>query len=81
MSFYGSPQSRTAEEWVNLGASQYREGNYDLAKEAFSNALAVHPGNAVAFENRGRVNLLFKEYQLALADAERTIALASKMKS
>jgi tetratricopeptide (TPR) repeat protein len=54
-----------------------REGNYQQAAEAFSEAIRLRPHDVEALEERAQTYLLLRRYHDALADCDRAIILDS----
>jgi tetratricopeptide (TPR) repeat protein len=63
------------ETTFNKGVEQFNAKNYDAAARSFGLYLQAHPGNKSALKNRGLAYLNLKEYDLAVADLERVVAM------
>lgn len=75
----GQPQT-SASEWNDIGnthASQYR---WDAAIDAYNKAIALDPGFARAYFNRGLAYAGLKHYDEAIADYEQAVAIDPSLK-
>ncbi len=54
--------------YFNIGNNQYKQGDYILASEMYTNALFLDPTMSGAFLNRANSRLKMDQYESALAD-------------
>jgi DNA-binding helix-hairpin-helix protein with protein kinase domain len=54
--------------YYKQGKSNYKRGEYELAIESFSEAIAQNPQNVVAYVNRGNARYNIKDYEGAIED-------------
>ena len=59
----------------NRGVAYANKGDYDLAVEAFTNAIALNPNLAMAYSNRGGAYRDKGDYDRAIEDCTRAIEL------
>ena len=57
------------------GNEAYKEGDYGEACELYTKAIFHNPGNAGYYGNRSATLLMLEQYQRALEDAVKSIAL------
>ena len=57
------------------GNKAFQEGNFDAAIDCFSKAIKSDASNHVLYSNRSAAYASLKKYDLALQDADKTIAL------
>jgi tetratricopeptide (TPR) repeat protein len=67
-----------AVEYVKSGNSLLDQGEYDLAIAEFSQALAIDPNYAAAYEGRGNVYFVQGYYSTAITDYDHVILLYPK---
>ena len=59
----------------NRGVSYANKGDYELAIEAFTNAITLNPNLAMAYSNRGGAYRDKGDYDRAIEDCDEAIAL------
>ncbi|TPX33118.1 hypothetical protein SmJEL517_g03939 [Synchytrium microbalum] len=64
-----------AEEFKAQGNKAFSAGDFDTAIKAFSQAIELDTSNHVLYSNRSAAYASLKNYQKALEDAEKTVAL------
>ncbi|KAI9338912.1 hypothetical protein DFJ73DRAFT_798110 [Zopfochytrium polystomum] len=67
--------SPTSDELKALGNAAFAAGDFRGAIAHFSDAVAIDPNNAVLFSNRSAAHASLRDYQAALDDADRAVAL------
>ena len=65
------------EDFKVAGNKAFAEGKFDQAIDLFTQAINVDSSNHVLYSNRSAAYASTKKYDLALADAEKTISLKS----
>ena len=69
---YLSPQ---AEQLKREGNAVLQEGNMEEAIRLYSAAIVLDPNNPILYSNRSAAYAKIREYEKALEDAEKTVAL------
>jgi len=67
------PPAPSYEDLVAQGLARGREGHLDEAGQAFDRAIALDPGRAEAFVERGGLRFLEKNYDAAIRDLEQAL--------
>ncbi len=70
-----SLEEQKAEISVELGIRYFKEDNFDLAIEMFTQAIQLNPNNDGAYFYRGVCYEEQKDYELALKDCEKVLEL------
>ena len=70
----------TATDWNLLGGTYLNEGRYDLAIAAFDEAIAMEPGHARAYFNRGQALAKLGRHSEAIAAYETAVGLDPALK-
>jgi serine/threonine protein kinase len=70
-----SASGRTKEQWLADGDTYYRTRRNDEAIAAYSQAIALDPDYAMAYNNRGTAYHNLQQYRQAIADYDRAIEL------
>jgi tetratricopeptide (TPR) repeat protein len=74
------PAPVTAADWNALGGTYLNEGRYDLAIEAFDNAIAIEPGYARAYFNKGQALAKLGRHSEAIDAYNKAIELDPALK-
>lgn len=67
-----------AEEKNNTGRKEYLEKRYDAAIKSYSDAIAINPKNSIYYSNRSASYMKTCSYELAVADALKSIEIDPK---
>lgn len=70
-----SGQLTNAEELFNAGNDALFKGDYQLAVQKYSDAIAAAPSMALPYINRGVAYVSLSKFQEAMADAEKALSL------
>ncbi len=65
----------TSKDYLDLGDYDFYQGNCDRALTDYSQAIALDPTNAQAWNNRGYTYMAMRNYAAALPDLDRAIEL------
>lgn len=74
------PEPVTAADWNALGGTYLNEGRYDLAIKAFDQAIAIEPGYARAYFNKGQALAKLGRHSEAIDAYNRAIELDPALK-
>ena len=69
------PTPRSWRDSHTYGGIYFRDGKYQLAIDEYTKAIALKPGDAVAYYNRGSAYAKLGRYQLTIQDYTKAIAL------
>ena len=70
-----TPNESAVRAHINRGAAYFREGDFDQAIAEYTEAIALDPDYADAYNNRGAAYLRVGDFDQAIADYNTTIAI------